>query len=521
MQETQIATTKGVIFSDSRAHVVFDDGSALVLHQGGQFVTYFSPKGQVLRQVTSCSTYEVKERLLLALELYNSLADNPIGIYGDQLYPVTQKDVKLTYFHWTCPNCIAVIDKHTNRELRRHYLTEEQSDLKLMQVLRSGDGSLTVESLEKEARVTLNGSGLLLKVVFPMLLPSKKTQWLEKQGTVKVAYEYATLTQVYSTAATPAIWQPVLKLLWICFLEEGQEVIREPLWLDSDDVMVVGHAEVATPVPCAGQGQVWGNDSVSPAVSPFNYFNSAIKSVWTSEATYHRTLSGELEITVHQDQAVVQCCLMEDPNQLVFRHYAKGETLCFTDSTVPPIIRTSDTEYSVETIVEMCKEVLSIPVREVPKDDDWEDDEVQADGVKCESEHEGVGLFTAYNDGSVRVLFEDRTVVRLYRDMTISAISRQGEMSKMSLDNPFGFEAYIPIVLEFHEWVFTSPEQQALKRQAKEERERHIQIETQRIQHLVSPSVVSCSRGEYVSGEVAAELAQTERYLRELSNFLA
>jgi hypothetical protein len=95
-------------------------------------------------------------------------------------------------------------------------------------------------------------------------------------------------------------------------------------------------------------------------------------------------------------------------------------------------------------------------------------------------------------------------------------------MSKMSLDNPFGFETYIPIVLEFYEWVFTSPEQQAAKRQAKEVRDRLINAETQRIERLLRPPVESCEGGGvYVSEEVAAELAETERCLRELSDFLA
>jgi hypothetical protein len=520
MQETQIATTKGVIYGDSRAHVVFDDGSALVLHPGGQFVTYFSASGQVLRQVTSCATYEVKERLLLALELYNSLAETPIGIYGDLLYPVQRKDVKLTYFHWTLPNCISVLDNRNSRELRRFSLSEgtEEEDLKLLRVFRSSDGAFTVESLEQEARVTLSSNGMLLKVVFPMLLPSKTTQWLEKQGTVKLAYEYATLTQVYSTAATPPIWQPVLKLLWLCFLDEGSPVLREPNWLETEDVMCVGVGELATPVPSAGQGLVWSHDTVSPAVSVFNYFQAPVKSVWTPEATYHRTLTDELEVTVHQDQAVLQCSA--SASRLVFRHYSETEPLCFTDETVPPLIRTGESEYSLDCIVDTCKEVLSLPVK--TPTEVWEDEDISADGTKCESEHEGVGLFTAYNDGSVRVLFEDRTVVRLYRDMTISAISRQGQMSKMSLDNPFGFETYIPIVLEFYEWVFTSPEQQAAKRQAKEVRDRLINAETQRIERLLRPPVESCEGGGvYVSEEVAAELAETERCLRELSDFLA
>ena len=62
------------------------------------------------------------------------------------------------------------------------------------------------------------------------------------------------------------------------------------------------------------------------------------------------------------------------------------------------------------------------------------------DGVKFENEVEGLGNFIAYNDKSIRVLFQDRTLIRIYHDFTVSAISRTGDHAKFNLDKPFGFE---------------------------------------------------------------------------------
>jgi hypothetical protein len=49
----EIKLLHGVIFADSRAHFVYSDKTALVLHPRGDCFTYYSKTGQKTRQLVS------------------------------------------------------------------------------------------------------------------------------------------------------------------------------------------------------------------------------------------------------------------------------------------------------------------------------------------------------------------------------------------------------------------------------------------------------------------------------------
>ena len=47
--ETPISLTAAVLYRDSRAHFVFSDNTAIILHEGGDCVTFFSKAGHKSR----------------------------------------------------------------------------------------------------------------------------------------------------------------------------------------------------------------------------------------------------------------------------------------------------------------------------------------------------------------------------------------------------------------------------------------------------------------------------------------
>ena len=87
----------------------------------------------------------------------------------------------------------------------------------------------------------------------------------------------------------------------------------------------------------------------------------------------------------------------------------------------------------------------------------------------------GLTKFTAYCNKAVRVVFEDRTIVRLMQGCEAARIlTRLGEeiilnLSKPKIPNPAMFSLiqeysnYLKVAEEFFEWVFSSPEQRSQK----------------------------------------------------------
>ena len=78
--------------------------------------------------------------------------------------------------------------------------------------------------------------------------------------------------------------------------------------------------------------------------------------------------------------------------------------------------------------------------------------------MKTESIVEGIGTFTAYNDSTMRAMFDDRTVVWI-RGSIISILTRNGD--NITLDRHTGnqYEKYTNISEEFYDWAFLPEEQ--------------------------------------------------------------
>lgn len=91
-------------------------------------------------------------------------------------------------------------------------------------------------------------------------------------------------------------------------------------------------------------------------------------------------------------------------------------------------------------------------------------------------EIEGLARFTAYTNKAVKVVFDDRTIVRMiYGCSTIRLLTRLGEELMLNIQQPSSagqallheYRNYITVSEEFFTWAFQTPQE----RQEKEELE--------------------------------------------------
>jgi hypothetical protein len=482
-----LSIEKAAIYRDGRTNCVFSDQSAMILHPGGQFLTYFPRNGQPLRQVTSCVTCveDAKEKAFLLIELHNSIALHPISVLAEQLYA---REIKLKQRSkqtcvWAAPALSVVIDSRSGEQVAS-VAFEQETARGTVEIQLAADGALNLQSIDQMATVSLSADGLLLKVTFPMFLSEKKvvTKGETYRGLVgaDIAYQTVELTQIFSTADYPEEWSRPLELLWHCFQAIGRTEIRSPAFYFPAETPEDIVGEFRTRLPSPQQGDTWKSDSISPAVSLFNYYESPIFAAWSAEATLRNVPNLGIEGVIHCDQARLLCA------EGGFFHYFQpgGEVRSFSKDSVPVVIRSQRGNYSLEKVVEMCLTITSQPsaAPKVLAQPDLPDD---PEGIKCENNIENVGTFTAYNDGSMRALFDDRTVIRINTDLSVSVLSRKGEQLKLNLDNPYGFEAYIPVCLEFYEWAFSTPEEKARKQVKEAELQLRCQVEVEKIDRLL------------------------------------
>ena len=76
--------------------------------------------------------------------------------------------------------------------------------------------------------------------------------------------------------------------------------------------------------------------------------------------------------------------------------------------------------------------------------------------------------------------FNDRTLVRIYYDFTVIAISRNGEAEKSNFENSYGFKQYILVFVEFYKWAFTSQAEHIRRANETAERENIVGAEIPR-----------------------------------------
>lgn len=81
---------------------------------------------------------------------------------------------------------------------------------------------------------------------------------------------------------------------------------------------------------------------------------------------------------------------------------------------------------------------------------------------------EGVGTFTAFQDGSVKVAFEDRALLYMHpTGAHCTLINPEGSKVAVACANPLGAEKYVAEAVKFAAWAFCSPvERSAMLQQA-------------------------------------------------------
>lgn len=503
--------TKAVVFFDGRCHATFDDGTGVILHSGAQFCTYFKKNGESQRMLTACSTGKAKDKVISTLEFYNSVALKPTTILGEAMGEVVKKEHKITQLYFSAPGVVSVVDDQAHQVLRQYSLTDDDKECIL---IKDAQGSYTIHSPDNEASVTLSPNGLLFRVCYPLLLPHRKPIMTEisKKKTMKLFYEYITVSQVFSTANYPDQWEPILSILYSAYLADNRENIRSPQSYNTQPTIQAG--EFIIPLIFSTQGDIWKDDSISPSVQFLNYYSSPIHTVWTPQATFYCISKEDIEVLVHIDHTILIVY------NHIYKHYRDGQVFSFTSDSVSPIIRTPTHQYLLTEVVEICGKIQANPWENTPQIKEPLDEDFDAEGVKLENVIEGVGLFTAYNDRSVRVLFDDRIVIRIYRDMTATAIDRKGQIIKLNLTNPYGFETYVPICMEFYSFVFTSNMQKKEMQEEMIHRENVVKTEINCIHRLISTEIPEVNEAPPVSSEIEGCLSSTAKQIEEINRLL-
>jgi hypothetical protein len=99
----------------------------------------------------------------------------------------------------------------------------------------------------------------------------------------------------------------------------------------------------------------------------------------------------------------------------------------------------------------------------------------------------GYGIFEAYKNKSIKVVFYDRTVLRInFGQDFANILTKTGESVKVKLDRPIEFEFYVTLGMEYFENVFTDAN-----------------TKLQRLNHSIM-----------VSEMVAQEIEKNQRFLR-------
>lgn len=492
----EITITQACIYKDGRCHGVFCDGSAVILHQGGMYSTYFSPSGEINRQVTLCTVGGTKAKLLKLIKLYNHSAFYPISAFTDEIYKVMSRDAKITSSTWQVPGIITVVQ---GTDQVNSFKYREDSD-KICIVEQDSKGSLKYKSIDGEVSLTLNTAKNLFKLSYNFLLPHRKPTWNENsQNRVRLNHEYIHLSQIFHTSAYPLEWSPILNILWAA---AGLET--EPI--DAEEIIIA--------IPTSQSGVIWKSDNVSPSVNLFNYFGENLLCYWEPEATFYVTGPNTLSVLIHEDQS-----LLEVSNDF-FTHTREDNTIKFTTETVPINVRNAN--YKLIGFAKTCKDIQKLPqVQKLSEPPPLDDEEFQ-DGIKIENTVEGLAHFTAYNDKSIRVLFEDRTLIRIYSDFSVSALSRNGESARFNLENPYGFESYIPVCVEFYNWVFLSPNEQAKRANEAADRENLVMAEISKVERLTGriPQMPVANYVEPISDDVSQSLMMAKKQLEETQELL-
>lgn len=88
-----------------------------------------------------------------------------------------------------------------------------------------------------------------------------------------------------------------------------------------------------------------------------------------------------------------------------------------------------------------------------------------------------LGKFTAFKDGKVRTVFDDRTIMTMdYNKGTCEVINKDGSVQFITTSNPGEYQHYARFSVEFAQWAFASPAQRSETQFRNKQREFLLQV---------------------------------------------
>ncbi|GIL73336.1 hypothetical protein Vretimale_4900 [Volvox reticuliferus] len=209
---------------------------------------------------------------------------------------------------------------------------------------------------------------------------------------------------------------------------------------------------------------------------------------WTPDATYQfLPEEGEVEVWVHADES----CMVSTRGGRFLEHFKDAESVgqMYAANCVPDTVWSRDKTYryplaalavhalKVRSHNTTLREALAARaptaymdssaagaapgILGVAADDLFA---VVSTAVVEESSVPGFGQFTAYEDGRVRICFDDRTILHMSASQSHSkVVLPDGRAVVVTLTNPVGVEPYVDAAREFAYWAFKTPQERAGK----------------------------------------------------------
>ena len=332
-------------------------------------------------------------------------------------------------------------------------------------------GNIVVESISGNARLKLSENGYLILTEFDCLFPNKKPVWVdvgnnENKGykntkEVKLSYPYAVITQIQTISNIGREWEIPMEIAWEEYKRsEGESIINpiNPINPISPRVNNPGYRVcenewgIDLPSPSLRgtnnefSGGVWDNDQLSPIFNILAYPQSDLYLLWNTNATYRVINPNNIHVHIHLDDSI----LVKDRD--LFTHFKSNSLAAeahrmFTADTIPPYILINNAPYELIDIITTLSAISKVPiVGNTQIDHESISRSNIADLWGSTETHrelcvEGLGIFTAFKDKSVKGVFEDRTIIRLhFGHENAMILSNKGERLNVLIGEAYEFD---------------------------------------------------------------------------------
>ena len=289
---------------------------------------------------------------------------------------------------------------------------------------------------------------------------------------------------------------------------------------------------------------VWAQDDISPTSLMFNYKSANAILLWTPYATTRLLRNGEeAEVILHQDNTVLH--LREKGNFIT--QYLKNSSnddsarlRSFTSETIPfkqvahqqektqfinlQVILLDAFTMMKNYIFHATTLVDGVPLRDqqITVEEQLEQTRFNVQNmsgsnvVVKEMSVNGLANFTAFANQAIKVVFEDRTIVRMQKGQEfIRVLSSKGEELTFNVHSiarnqqaQRQFQNYIQVATEFFDWVFLTTEELEGRNQQELDQTTAINGELEKIQRQLK--TIGGATETNVTASRAEEKIQTE-----------